>query len=223
MPRAVGWLLVSIAAFAFSADAQPKRKPAPKTPAPPLTRTEAVRLDCPNVLGDGVTTARRFCDILTGRQASDGTVAHIPKHRGPATLTFDLHNRQMYSAELEKSGRAYAKATATIGVLTLEGDLIARALVRSEFRRASDLFDRISGGAGPGGVKAVAPVGAEPISVEIPEKVEAVSILGEKVVISRVDGEETVSAPGRPIAVISDVMVKYQPAPKAPAKKAKKK
>jgi hypothetical protein len=33
-------------------------------------------------------------------------------------LTFDLHNLHLYSEELVKARRAYARYTATIGVLT---------------------------------------------------------------------------------------------------------
>ena len=53
-------------------------------------------------------------------------------------------------------------------------------MIQSEFRTLADLFDRIDGGAAPGGVKAVAPSGAELITMELPDDVdEQVSILGE--------------------------------------------
>ena len=42
-----------------------------------------------------------------------------------------------------------------------------------------DVYERISGGAGPGGVKAVAPVGLEQIKIAIPADVDQVSLLGE--------------------------------------------
>ena len=51
----------------------------------------------------------------------------------------------------------------------MDNTLISRAVVQSEFRKAADLIDRISGGAGPGGVKAVAPTGKEAITMLIPE------------------------------------------------------
>ena len=50
-----------------------------------------------------------------------------------------------------------------------QADTISRAVVQSEFRAATDLVDRVSGGAGPGGVKAVAPTGTEAITISIPE------------------------------------------------------
>ena len=62
----------------------------------------------------------------TSRPAADppaGAVVRLPPHRGPATLTFDLHNRHMYSAELVDSGRGYTRATATIGVLAMDRTL----------------------------------------------------------------------------------------------------
>lgn len=164
------------------------------------------------MLGGGVATKRMFCDILTGRDPAGGVLAKFPPHRGSLTLRFDLHNRHTYSEGEVTAKRAYTLYTATIGVLTLDNTLISRAVVQSEFRRREDLFDRVGGGAG-GGVKAVAPVGAEPIVMAIPEDVEAVSFLGEKLEMMTVDGPVTFTAPGRPIAVISNVEIEYTPPP----------
>ena len=91
----------------------------------------------------------------------------IPPH-SQATLTFDLHNRHSYSEEEIRAGRGFAKFTAVIGVLSMTGDLLGRGAVQTEFRTAKDLYDRITGGAGPGGTKAVAPLGREAVSVSIP-------------------------------------------------------
>ena len=192
----------------------PARRAAPKPPPLPPLKTEAAMFMCPNPLGDGVQTKRSFCDVLTGRDPMDGILVDIPPHAGPVTITFDLHNRHMYSEELIKSNRAYRRYTATIGVLTMENTLISRAVVRSEFRTAADLVDRIGGGAGPGGVKAVAPTGSEPISIVIPETENRVSILGEKLVAERLDGpSDNFYLPGQPVAIISNVMLEYRPAP----------
>ena len=72
-------------------------------------------------------------------------------------------------------------------------------------------------GSGPGGLKAVAPTGTEPITIVVTEDdaKDGVSILGEKLSVVRVDGADTFTAPGRPIAVISNVMLEYRPAPAA--------
>jgi hypothetical protein len=176
---------------------------------------------CPSELGAGVTTGRRFCDVLTGNDPKQGVLITIPPHRGPATLTFALHNRHTYSAELVKLKQAYRKYTATIGVLTMDNTLIDRAVVQSEFRTEKDLFDRISGGAGPGGVKAVAPSGDEFITMELAaDVVDQVSVLGEKLAVTRPDGVDNFSSAGRPIATISNVFIEYNPAP--PPKKKKR-
>ena len=138
------------------------------------------------------------------------------------TLSFELHNRHTYSEELVKSKRAFRQYTATIGVLTMDNTLVDRAVIQSDFRSATDLYDRIEGGAGPGGVKAVAPSGSEMISIELPEDVEKqVSILGENLKVKRPDGDDSFTAPGRPIASISNVMLEYRPAPAPPATKKK--
>src|SRR5215470_8404141 len=148
-------------------DRRPVRRPAPATLPPP--KQEAADITCPTPLGDGVTTKLAFCDVLTGRDPAAGILIKLPPHRGPVTLTFDLHNRHTYSEEQVKAGRAFARYTATTGVLTMDNTLISRAVVQNEFRTAADLIDRVGGGAGPGGVKAVAPTGREPIAVIVPE------------------------------------------------------
>jgi len=186
-----------------------------RAPAQPAPKTEPALVDCPSPLGEGVQTRRVFCDVLTDRDPAAGIIIKLPPHTGPVTLTFDLHNRHTYSEDLIKTNRAYRHYTATIGVLTADNTLLARAVVQNEFRTAADLIDRVAGGAGPGGVKAVAPTGLEPISITIPAQEETVSILGEKLSVIRVDAStpDNFSAPGRPIAIISNVMVQYRPAP----------
>ena len=193
--------------------------PARKAPAtPPLTRIQA-QVDCPSELGIGVKTRRAFCDVLTGRDPKGGILVTIPPHRGPVRISFELHNRHTYSEELIKAKTAYRQYTATIGVLTLDNTLVDRAIIQSEFRTARDLFDRIEGGAGPGGVKAVAPSGSEMISMELAaDIVDQVSILGENLKVKRPDGDDNFTSPGRPIATISNVMIEYRPGP-APRKR----
>jgi hypothetical protein len=221
------WLRVSVmllvVVFATSLDAQTKRKsPARKAPPPPPppVRVEA-EVTCPSSLGVGVKTQRQFCDVLTGRDPKDGILIAIPPHRGPVTLSFDLHNRHMYSEELIKAKKAFRQYAATIGVLTMDNTLVERAAIISDFRTPRDLYDRIAGGASPGGVKAVAPTGSEAIVMELPEDVgEQVSILGENLKVKRPDGDDNFTAPGRPIATISNVTIEYRAAP--PAKTATK-
>lgn len=203
----------------------PKKAPAKttrKAPAPVISRIQA-EWQCPSELGMGVTTGRRFCDVLTARDPKEGILITVPPHRGPVKMMFELHNRHTYSAELIKQKQAYRKYTATVGVLSMDNTLVDRAVVQSEFRTEKDLFDRISGGAGPGGVKAVAPTGDEFIVLELPDTIgDQVSILGEKLSVVRPDGTDNFTAPGRPIATISNVMLEFTPGPaprKAPIKK----
>jgi hypothetical protein len=206
--------------------ARPAAKPAAKPPAKPAPLpprvAEPAKVTCPHVLGTGLGSRLEFCDVLTGRNPAEGLIIKLPAHQGPLTLTFDLHNRHMYSEDLVKAGKAYANYTSTIGVLTMDGTLLARGVVRSEFRTAKDLFERIGGGAGPKGMKAVAPVGNERISIDVPEEVNEVSLLGEKMTMISLNGTETFTALQRPIAVVSNVNVDYQPPPKTPVKPAAK-
>jgi hypothetical protein len=209
-------LVLVAAAGAASLSAQTRRPPA-RTPAAPLTKA-APEMTCPAPLGVGVRTKASFCEVLAARDPLDGVLIKLPPHRGPVTLTFDLHNLHLYSEEQVKAKRAYARYTATIGVMTMDNTLISRAVVQNEFRAAADLYDRVGGGAGPGGVKAVAPTGLESVVMSIPEPEEQVSLLGEKVTVESMSGAPTTfSQPGRPVAVVSNVMIEYRP---APAKKA---
>ena len=185
----------------------PVRRPAPAPP--PKTTKVAAEIVCPAPLGVGVNTKLTFCDVISGRDPAGGILIKLPPHRGPVTLTFDLHNRHTYSEEQVKAGRAFARYTATIGALTLDNTLVSRAVVQNEFRKAGDLVDRIGGGAGPGGLKAVAPTGTEHITIVIPEEEAEVSLLGEKLTVERPDGSATYSSSGRPIAVVSNVMIEY--------------
>lgn len=214
--RDVVMLSALLLAASAIAEGQARRTPARKaTPPPPaLTRVEA-EIQCPSELGIGVRTSRRFCDVLTGREPQGGVIVSIPPHRGSATLSFELHNRHTYSDELIKAKTAFRDYLATIGVFTMDNTLIQRAAIQSQFRKPSDLFDRIQGGAGPGGMKAVAPTGTEFISLQLPEDAgDQVSIVGEKLKMVRADGGvDRFEAPGRPIATISNVMLEYRPAP----------
>src|SRR5688572_29115021 len=164
------WPVVVLTAmlFTIALDAQTKRpaqtrKPVPAARKPTVAPAE---LTCPSPLGTGVRSQREYCDVLTGRDPKEGILIKLPPHRGPVTLRFNLHNRHTYSEDEVRMKRGFAAYIAGIGVLTLDNTLLTRAAVASEFRRADDLVERISGGAGPGGVKAVAPVGVEPITVQ---------------------------------------------------------
>jgi hypothetical protein len=221
------WISLLIVTLAVAADAQTRKAPVRKAPvkqpaAAALTRLQA-DVVCPSELGVGVKTGRTFCDVLTGREPEGGVIIKIPPHRGAVTLSFELHNRHNYSEDLIKTKTAFRDYTATIGVLSMDNTLIDRAVIQSQFRTAADLFDRLPGGAGAGGLKAVAPTGSEFITMQLPADVgEQVSVLGEKLRVVRADGAvDTFIAPGRPVAAISNVMVEYRPgpAPKRPAPK----
>jgi hypothetical protein len=215
MRRLTAFLSIVILGLAALATAQTSHPPARRTvpvPLPPPI-TVAPEIACPTPLGVGVTTGRSYCDVLSGRDPAGGILVPLPPHRGPVTLTFDLHNRHTYSEEQVKANRAYARYTAVIGALTMDNTLIRRAVVQSEFRKASDLVERIGGGAGPAGVKAVAPIGTEHVIITIPGEESQVSLLGEKLIVDRAEGSATYASAGRPIAVISNVLIEYQPGP----------
>jgi hypothetical protein len=187
-----------------------RRRPTTRKPPAPKLKIEPAKVTCPESLGTGIKTAAQYCFVLAGRDPAQGVLVPLPPHSGPATLLFDLHNRHTYSAEEVKAGRGYARYLAVIGVLTLKGDLIGRAAVQSEFRQAADLHERIGGGAGPSGLKAVAPIGREQLAITIPAGVNEVSLLGEVLDATTTVGRE-VATPGRPVAIVSNVRIEYRP------------
>jgi hypothetical protein len=210
--RSLSWFLAAVVIAAAPGFSQTRKAPARRAPPAAMTKVEP-DMACPAPLGTGVKTKLLYCEVLAGRDPAAGLLIRIPAHKGPAVLTFDLHNLHLYSEELVKARKAYARYTATIGVLTMDNTLLSRAVVQNEFRTSADLIDRVSGGAGPGGVKAVAPTGVETIVMDIPEGEDRVSLLGEKLMVETREGSATYSQPGRPIAVISNVVLEYRPAP----------
>jgi hypothetical protein len=172
-------------------------------------RIEPAELRCPSVLGVGVETDRIYCDVLIGAEITDGVIVVIPPHRGDAIVTFVLYARHTVSDDEVARGRGYARYLATTAVATDEV-VLARPIVLAEFHSVADLADRVGGGAGPGGVKAIAPLGGEAIQITVPGGVTEISIVGLDLQIQRVDGQQSFTSLGRPIAVISDVEVEYQ-------------
>jgi hypothetical protein len=195
----------------LQAQTRPRKRPVPRKPAVAPLKVEAAKVTCPNVLGQGVRTRLEFCDVLISRNPSDGVLINVPPHDGAAYVTFALHNRHTYSEEEVRARRAYARYTAGVGLLTMTGDLLDRAAVQSEFFGEQDLYDRIQGDAGPRGLKAVAPIGAERVRIEVDPKSTQVSLLGEKLVVTRRDQSATYSIVGTPIASVSDIKVEYKP------------
>ena len=174
-------------------------------------RIEPAEVRCPSVLGVGINTDLAFCDVLIQRDAGQGILVVLPSYRGDATISFNLHNRHTYSEEEERSGRAYAQYLASVAVATMAGDILTKGIVMSEFRSAFDLVDRVSGGAGPGGRKAIAPTGRERVFVTVAENIEQISIVGQGLEVRRSDSRDIFNSIGRPVAVISDVQVEYSP------------
>ena len=172
-------------------------------------RVDPAEVECPSILGIGIDTERTYCDVQIGDEIADGILVRIPPHRGAATVRFTLHGRHTYSADEVARGRGYARYLATAAVASAQ-EVLARPVLLAEFHGAADLVDRVGGGAGPGGVKAIAPVGAERVQVVVPPNVTEISIVGLELEVRRVDSQETHIARGRAIALISDVNVEYR-------------
>ena len=90
---AVATLVTANVTDAQTRKTTPKRStPAKKAPEPEPIHMPA-DVTCSSELGIGITTRRRFCDVLTGTTPTEGVLVAIPPHRGPVTISFELHNR----------------------------------------------------------------------------------------------------------------------------------
>jgi hypothetical protein len=182
---------------------------APQRARGPANRTTTAAT-CVADLGTGQKSGRQFCDVILATAAASSIAMTIPAHRGTAELSFDLHNRFAVPPESMDVVHAFARQVAVVSVIGPKGE-IGRAVAVGEFRTATDLFDRISGGAGPGGVKAVGPGPATPIKITIPAGVSSIGIVGVRLDVTTRLGNQRYDTPGRPVAIASDLKIDYTP------------
>jgi len=203
----VGPSVVAMAgALLLSASLTTAQRSAAKPPAKRTSTTFA----CAGELGTGVASRRRFCDVVVASVAGDSVSVTMPPHSGTASLAFDLHNRFPIEAGQDPS-QAFTRQTAIVAVIKQAGDLIERAAVTRDYRTPTDLFDRVAG-SGPGAPpKAVAPGAPAPIRITIPAGVNVVGIVGTRLEEWSASGRAAFDAPGRPIAIVSNVRVEYTP------------
>lgn len=205
------WLvsLLPLSGGAAAPDAAQRRKakaPPAKVAKPVLSVAKDV--NCPSDLGVGIKSKRQFCDITVGNDPTKGIVMRVPPHAGTTTLLFDLHNRFPVSG----AKLPFTRAVALVAVLNgSNGTVISRAGVMGELRKELDLFDRI-GGAGPASSKTVAPGRAESVSVILPASVTSISIVGVRLELTEGAERTEFSAPGRPVAIASNMRITYTPA-----------
>lgn len=167
--------------------------------------------ECAAPIGDGLKTKRSFCDVLIAAAPAESVSIAIPPHTGSPTLRFDLHNRFTVPAIALPGALTFARHEAVVSVIRPTGAVIRQAAVVREFRTIGDLFDQIGGGANPGGVKAVAPGGAESVRVPIPTGLTAVGIVGARLSVILRTSQEVFDTPGRPVAIVSNIRLEYRP------------
>lgn len=150
---------------------------------------------------------------MIGKLPKESVAMAIPAHTGSATLMFDLHNRFTLPTVPGAVALAFARHEAIVNVVKANGDVLARGAVVREFRTTDDLFDQITGGGRPGGVKAIAPGPAESLRFVIPAGVNAVGIVGARLqTFTRAGGDEVFETAGRPVAIVSNLRIEYVPA-----------
>src|SRR4051794_16216944 len=104
MRRAIGIALLLTASVSAQTRRPPARKPPPPTP-PAAPKKIAADMTCPTPLGVGLKTKLAFCEVMAERDPAGGVLITVPPHKGPATLTFDLHNLHTYSEEQVRAHR----------------------------------------------------------------------------------------------------------------------
>lgn len=179
-------------------------------------RTPGTRLStaavCKASLGAGQKSKRAFCDVIVATSGAESISVTIPAHTGGATLFFDLHNRFTLPLVPGQPALAYARHEAVVDVRQPTGESLGRAAVIREFRTVADLFDQITGGGRPGGVKAVAPGPAEAVRMAIPAGVNSLAIVGVRLrAQSGLGADQVFDTPGRPVAIVSNIRVEYRP------------
>lgn len=195
--------LVSVTAL-LSADDQ-------STAARVGTRRISTAVECAGDLGMGAKSRRRFCDVLIADTGGGSIRMVIPPHVGVSTLRFDLHNRFLPPADGRTPAESFSRHTALVAIASGTGEPIGRAAVTREFRTVDDLFDRITSGGQPGGLKAVAPGPVEAVVVAVPEGVSSVAIIGISLEVFTQNGRTAHDAPGRPVAIASNFRIEYTP------------
>jgi hypothetical protein len=175
--------------------------------APPGDITSA--FSCAADLGVGLKSRRKFCDLIISSSAKDGVMMTIPAHTGPTTLMFDLHNRYTPPAPGASPAQVYAKHTAIVSILDQSGAEVSKAAVSRELRTEVDIFDRVAGGAGPGGAIAVAPGRPEAIVLRLPESVTSIAVVGVSLEITSLAEQGAFSTAGRPVAIGSNFRIEY--------------
>ncbi|MEZ5315794.1 MAG: hypothetical protein R2752_00175 [Vicinamibacterales bacterium] len=177
-------------------------------PAPGAKISTTVR--CAADLGRGDKSRRQFCDVMIAGEGPRSVVMAVPPHTGDVVLMFDLHNRFTVRDDTLDPALAFTRHTAVVAAVDQAGTVLDQAVVSREYRTVGDLFDRISGG-GQGGLKAVAPGFAEAIRMTLPAPVSSVGLVGVRLEETTPAGAQVFSAPGRPVAMVSNFRLEYVP------------
>jgi hypothetical protein len=171
----------------------------------------ATAATCASNLGSGVASQRQFCDVLIALKPGESVSVPIPAHSGAPTLKFDLHNRFTIPGPSISAAEAFARQSAMVAVVGTDGVIIDRAVVTREFRTVQDLFDQLTGGSRPGGVKGIGPGQPVAVSIALPAAISTAGIVGVRLEQFTLGASEIYDAPGRAIAIASNIRVEYQP------------
>lgn len=196
-------LALAVAGVSVELDAQRRGAPAAAQPA---VKRETPKTTCPAVAGVGASTKRRYCDVRIAEIVEDGIRIDIPAHSGAATLQFDLHNRFSVSGRTVQASRQ----DALVALVSADGKILDRAVVRGELRTEKDLFDRLAAASGRGTI-ATAPGLPQRVRISIPAAMTAVSLVGLRQDVQLPSRFDTFETAGRPIALASNFEIAYTP------------
>ena len=178
-------------------------------PAATGVRTETPKYACPAIAGTGVATKRRYCDVRIAEIVEDGIRIDLPARTGAAIVQFDLHNRFAVSGRVQPS-----RHDALIAIVSPEGKILERGVVRAELRTEKDLFDRLAAATGRGTI-ATAPGRPERIRVSVPAGLDFIAIVGLRQDVQLPDRRERFETPARAIALASNFEISFTPPARA--------
>ncbi len=170
---------------------------------------------CAADLGQGVKTSRQFCDVIIATTSAESVAMAIPAaHRdGDADVRSaqPLHRAGRRSRIPRRRSRGTRRSSRSSGPPG-ERDR-ARGRRSRVSARVQDLFDRIGGGARPGGVQGGRARSARSRSVSrFPRALPAIGIVGVRLEVHDTRGEaRPTTRPGAPIAIVSNLRIEYTP------------
>jgi hypothetical protein len=159
-----------------------------------------VRAEASRLFAKGHTSGRNYYDVIVTRQPNSGIPIKLDYTRTNTTFSFDLHHRLslgpdfVYPATITTTVEVLSGGTVSLGAFTLidtvkEGDVFEETLDRV----SSSEVDRY-----------VTPFGKKTVTMKLASGSQAISIVGQSVIVTRGTRTTRIETPGQRIAIVSN-------------------